>query len=1227
MEYKILQWNIAGFFSHYEEVRNLLKIHNPAVLMIQESHFHLNDDNHRILSGFSFERADDPTALNHRKGGSAIGVRNDFKYDPIPLRTRYQAVAVRLYYPLEFTVCSIYLPPHEDVSETELADLLGQLPAPLLIGGDLNARNSAWRSDRTDRKGQTIETVMTAENLNLLNTGENTHFSAAYLSYSAIDVSYASPILELFFEWTVTEDSMGSDHYPIFMTSFQGGSSDQTRKRWKLKEADWQNFESLISSFCQENPQPSVETFSNAIVAAASQSIPKTKGSSHRPQVPWWSDDIKKSIQARRSAERRCRKNPTQENLIEFRRAQATTRRLIRQSRKKSFQAFIESINRSTPSSVVWRRIRNLSGKTTSPTIRSIQCDDRMETSATQVAEVMGTYFSHICSSDNYRKDFQTFKEMRESVTMQLPSGDDEPYNAPFTMEDLENALKRCRPTSPGADLIHYEMLKRLPPDGKVTLLFVLNEVWRSGELPSSWLHSLVLPMLKKGKDQTQRSSYRPISLTSAICKLLERMICHRLWFILESKKMITPNQFAFRKGLGTDDFHATLESEIHQALGQGQQVLSVFLDLEKAYDRVWTYHVISELVNNGIRGNMLLFLNNFLNNRKLQVSIGGHTSSIYNQEIGLPQGSVLSVPLFLVAINSLSHVLPNDVKLYAYADDLSIHSAGHSLFDLQNNMQEALDAIVEWEDCTGFMISPDKTRTMLFSKKRSKKNDPPPSPILLLRGNRLEQTEAHTVVGLIYDSKLTWRPELKARKAKSQRNLNILRTLGKVTWGADQDMLLQVHQMKILSGLEYGSHAYGSATSTDLKRLNTVNNEGIRIAIGAFRTTREADLLAESGILPLDLRRQKKKINLALKIATNPNHPLHDAVRMGEGLSRRSPKNHQPFTLRSRNLATEYGLDWERVDLFNAFTSPPWSRTTLSIDVSLQQAARTHPSAVRQNFLSHLNSHDPEMTLYTDGSKSPSGVGGAVVDMTSSSNEGYCLPSEFSIYSSELFSIWKAIQRVSAERKRTVIVTDSLSSLQALQGDRPGHPIVAQVLKGLEDLEQSSVTLLWAPGHSGIPGNEAADVLAKNAAEDVQQQLEIRVPAQDWKSILHQNIAQRWHADWIGMNTKLGLVKSSISRVKIPSWLGRKSAVKMTRLRLGHSRLTHSHLFSSTEEPPSCNACGERLTTQHLVLQPCAALEQQMRSCGLTADSIKDMNQYGNIIKYLRELNYFDLL
>ena len=107
---------------------------------------------------------------------------------------------------------------------------------------------------------------------------------------------------------------------------------------------------------------------------------------------------------------------------------------------------------------------------------------------------------------------------------------------------------------------------------------------------PPSWCISTVVPILKPGKEETDPGSYRPISLTSCLCKIMERIINDRLIWYLEKSKLITPVQCGFRKHRSTTDHLVRLESFVREAFIQRQHAVAIFFDLEKAYDTTWKY-------------------------------------------------------------------------------------------------------------------------------------------------------------------------------------------------------------------------------------------------------------------------------------------------------------------------------------------------------------------------------------------------------------------------------------------------------------------------------------------------------------------------------------------------------------------------------------------------------------------------------------------------------------
>jgi len=158
-------------------------------------------------------------------------------------------------------------------------------------------------------------------------------------------------------------------------------------------------------------------------------------------------------------------------------------------------------------------------------------------------------------------------------------------------------------------------------------MLQLFNKTWFTGKIPPPWLHSIVVPIPKPNKPAHLPSSYRPISLTSNVCKLFEKMIvCHLNWF-LEYHKVLHIAQSGFRQRRKTTDHLLRLHDAIYKSMVNKHNVLSVFIDIEKAYDMVNKKVLLSKLLSYGIAGQMFHFIRSFRSNRTFQVRIGSTLS------------------------------------------------------------------------------------------------------------------------------------------------------------------------------------------------------------------------------------------------------------------------------------------------------------------------------------------------------------------------------------------------------------------------------------------------------------------------------------------------------------------------------------------------------------------------------------------------------------------------
>ena len=145
------------------------------------------------------------------------------------------------------------------------------------------------------------------------------------------------------------------------------------------------------------------------------------------------------------------------------------------------------------------------------------------------------------------------------------------------------------------------------------------------------------------------------------------------LFGLLERNKLIIPLRCGFRKQRSTTDHLVRLESFIREAFIQRQHAVAVFFDLEKAYYCTWKYGIMKDLHQAGLRGRLSCFIEGFLQNRQFSVRLGACLSGLFDQETGVPQGSVLSVTLLALKINSIVKAISPGVECSLYVHDFLI--------------------------------------------------------------------------------------------------------------------------------------------------------------------------------------------------------------------------------------------------------------------------------------------------------------------------------------------------------------------------------------------------------------------------------------------------------------------------------------------------------------------------------------------------------------------------
>jgi Reverse transcriptase (RNA-dependent DNA polymerase) len=141
-------------------------------------------------------------------------------------------------------------------------------------------------------------------------------------------------------------------------------------------------------------------------------------------------------------------------------------------------------------------------------------------------------------------------------------------------------------------------MLKHLPNTTLSSMLHIFNDIWQTGSFPSSWSEATIIPLPKPDKDHSSSNNYRSLTLTSCLCKTLERMVNNRIIWYLESNNILTVLQSEFHRGRSTTDQLVRLESFVREAFVRGGHATAVFFDMEKVYDTAWKYGILQDLQN-----------------------------------------------------------------------------------------------------------------------------------------------------------------------------------------------------------------------------------------------------------------------------------------------------------------------------------------------------------------------------------------------------------------------------------------------------------------------------------------------------------------------------------------------------------------------------------------------------------------------------------------------------
>ena len=429
----------------------------------------------------------------------------------------------------------------------------------------------------------------------------------------------------------------------------------------------------------------------------------------------------------------------------------------------------------------------------------------------------------------------------------------------------LVKFLKRGK--AQGTDNIHNEVLKL----GTTTSLFhhlarLFTSSMQIGYIPTAWKVATLCMLLKPDRLSSLTSSYRPISLTSSIMKLFERMIEQRLCSYPEDIGFINKYQSGFRQAKSTDDHLFRLFQFIMESFNRREHVVPAFLDGEKAFDDVWHNGLRYKIFMLDLPSKMTRWLSDFLVGRVIQVNVNGFLSDKISPIAGVPQGSVLSPLFFLIYVNDLPnpHHRQNSKSQFT-----ALWAASKHVQFAAKLLRKDLRKLAKWCAKWRIKLNLEKPKVIIFSRSPLARKS---EPVLNLYGERLKIYPQVKFLGITFDSKLTFQKHFEEILGRCNTSYHRVRLIVNKKWGPSPSTLLQIYEQCVRPIFEYSSLSTITTSDTIISKIQRPQNMFIRLALRLPKYISAKPLHDSSGPPYVKYRLLSCATNTLESISKNPS-------------------------------------------------------------------------------------------------------------------------------------------------------------------------------------------------------------------------------------------------------------------------------------------------------------------------------------------------------------------
>ena len=449
---------------------------------------------------------------------------------------------------------NMYLP--NSSTQHNLFDPFLIKPGPSsLILGDLNGHSQMWDPIQPqDRRGDEILDWILDNDLHILNEGSATRNSRITGNDCPPDISLCGSNWSAKTSWRLAELIGSSDHQPILIEinhKIHYKPAVPRAARWRRNGVDWSGFTNEVESKMSNLPdEPNlslrVSRFNGILISAATTHVGRSKPS--KKSKPWMTPHVRAKVRTRNRLRRTIHQN-RQEWIDAYREAI----KAINQAKTESWKDLLQGAMSNSDSPNMWKIIQGLNG-TPDATSRyeAMSHNGRTITDIKSKANIFINHYARVSKLNMSQNDRAINRQFKKHLTAPLVSNES---CAPLKMSEPLSAIKKMKGKgATGPDNIPPSFLKSLGPLALQELLSIFNSSFSLSHCPRIWRVATIIPLLKAGKTPSEVASFRPISLTSCVVKLLERILADRLYHIAETNNLFSRLQAGFRKGRSCED-------------------------------------------------------------------------------------------------------------------------------------------------------------------------------------------------------------------------------------------------------------------------------------------------------------------------------------------------------------------------------------------------------------------------------------------------------------------------------------------------------------------------------------------------------------------------------------------------------------------------------------------------------------------------------------------------